>query len=334
MSKLIHKHGFTLIELSLAVAFLSMLMLIMISTTDGIMSTYSRGLSMKKINAVGRDLVDEFTDTVNNSEAIDPKIICSEYYNKNDPDLEDDYKHCIDDEAYKFTYQQHVFESIISYGDTINNAPAYGMFCTGSYSYIWNTGYTFENETFLTGAGDTIPRVSLRYYVTSGDALNGRDTTTSTFRILKVYDTGRLVCANQLFDGYPEGDSLVIRDTDYEETHDPVTGVSTGTVINIDITKDRHDNPTNLRNTAPEELLTSSEIGGLALYQFVIYPPASDLYSGNRFYVGSFVLGTLNSGVSINPAGDSCAAPPGLNFDSDYCALNKFNFAIRATGGK
>lgn len=326
------RNGFTLIELSLAIAFLSMLLLIIIDTTNGITSSYRKGLSIKKINAVGRDLIDEFTETVNNSAAIDPNIVCAEYYGKNN----DNFDHCIEDEAYKFTYQQHVYDSIVSYGETIEKAPAFGMFCTGTYSYIWNTGYTFDNDTFLSNGGNTIPRVSLSYYPNQ-EAIGDKNAPNppsrlNVFRLLKIYDVPRLVCANQLLGGYPEGDSLVITDTDIADISDG-EGNRIGGEISIDITKNRLGSLVGLGGNAPEELITSSEIGGLALYEFVVYPPSSDMYSGNRFYVGSFVLGTLNSGATINPSGNSCAAPPGQTYDTDYCALNKFNFAIRATGG-
>lgn len=323
------RRGFTLIELSIAIAFLSMLLLIIINTTKGITSTYSKGLSMKKINSVGRDLIDEFTETVVNSSTIDPKIICAEYYGKNhtaaEADRKQSYDNCIADDAYKFIYQQHVYKEITSYGEKIQNAPAFGMFCAGNYSYIWNTGYTFDNDTFLS-AGASIPRVNLLYSLVDGD-----DAVTppniNIFRLLKIRDTSHIVCANQLFDSYPADDNFVIDITGG-------AGVVTGDQINIDITKNRLGKPNRLgMGNAPEELITTSEFGGLALYQYVIYPPSVDSYSGNRFYSGSFVLGTLNSGATINPSGDSCAVPPGYSYDTDYCALNKFNFAIRATGG-
>ena len=323
------RRGFTLIELSIAIAFLSMLLLIIINTTKGITSTYSKGLSMKKINSVGRDLIDEFTETVVNSTPIDPKIICAEYYGKNNTDVakKASYDNCIADNAYKFIYQQHVYGEITSYGQKIKNAPAFGMFCAGTYSYIWNTGYAFDNDTFLSGAsGAGIPRVNLLYSLVDGDDAE-TPPNINIFRLLKIHDPSHIVCANQLFDSYPAGDNIVIDVTSG-------AGVVTGGQIGIDITKNRLGKPNHLGiGNAPEELITTSEFGGLALYQYVIYPPSIDSYSGNRFYSGSFVLGTLNSGATINPSGDSCTVPPGYRYDTDYCALNKFNFAIRATGG-
>lgn len=307
MSKLVTKKGFTIIELSIVISFLAILLILITNTITGISSTYRKGLAMKKINSVGRDLIDELNSAISSSIAINPEVICAQYYDKT-VSL-DSYNRCIEDDAYLFTYQQHVYDEIISYGNDVKNAPGFGMFCTGTHSYLWNTGYVLDEETFLSSNGAKVPGAQLTYKNEKGEISGSY----GVFRILRLDDISRSLCANQISTEYPDTDQISITNT-------------TGSKINIDFIASSPDKK-------PVELITASEIGGLALYDMMVYPPALDTMSGNKLYVGSFILGTLNSGVTINPLGESCVIPPGSSYSSDYCALNKFNFTIRTAGG-
>jgi prepilin-type N-terminal cleavage/methylation domain-containing protein len=92
------------------------------------------------------------------------------------------------------------------------------------------------------------------------------------------------------------------------------------------------------------ELLSSAEIN-LALYDFRVYQPVvaaptglAAVYARQTFYSVTFVMGTMEGidlDLSTGRIGGRACVPPedvgGLNFD--YCAANKFNFAVRASGG-
>ena len=50
------------------------------------------------------------------------------------------------------------------------------------------------------------------------------------------------------------------------------------------------------------------------------------------FFAGSFILGTRRGGVNITTSGDSCKPPTDEYSDLEYCAINRFNFAVQAGG--
>ena len=83
-----------------------------------------------------------------------------------------------------------------------------------------------------------------------------------------------------------------------------------------------------------EELLENSE-NNLAIYDFTIFAPTVHGLTSSGFYSGTFILATLRGGININSTGEFCSDPPdGLKTDFAYCAINKFNFSMRAVGEK
>lgn len=83
-----------------------------------------------------------------------------------------------------------------------------------------------------------------------------------------------------------------------------------------------------------EILLAEDEDNPLALYDFVVQEPAVGPKGDTAYYTASFILGTVQGGININATGDFCKAPKDGGGAFDYCAINKFNFAAQATGGK
>ena len=59
MRKLGIKKGFTLVELSLSIAFIAILSITVALIINDAISTYRRGLTLNQINTVGMDLVDD-----------------------------------------------------------------------------------------------------------------------------------------------------------------------------------------------------------------------------------------------------------------------------------
>jgi hypothetical protein len=88
------------------------------------------------------------------------------------------------------------------------------------------------------------------------------------------------------------------------------------------------------------ELIAENE-SDLALYDFTILPATKNYTTKQIFYPGSFILATIRGGVNIQSNGDFCQGSSSdegemdseyTGNDFDYCAVNKFNFAARATG--
>lgn len=98
------RDGFTLIEVSLATALLSVLLITIAIITNQIITIYQKGTVMKNLNSVGRIITDDFQSAINAAlpaDTIDRSKFDNEYYKHPDGDL------------------------------------GTGVFCSGQYSYIW-----------------------------------------------------------------------------------------------------------------------------------------------------------------------------------------------------
>ena len=70
MSQNNHQQGFTIIELSLAMAFISVLLVIIATTIIFMSDTFTKGMTIRDLNQVGRSVVDDIRRTVADSSAI------------------------------------------------------------------------------------------------------------------------------------------------------------------------------------------------------------------------------------------------------------------------
>lgn len=115
--------GFTLIELMLAMAFVSVLLITIALTIIQMGTIYNRGMTLKEVNQSARDIADDVRRVVAASEVF---TVPSD---NSDNDTADYVKLRSADRS-------------ITYG---------GRFCTGSYTYVWNTARAIEqNSTQLT----------------------------------------------------------------------------------------------------------------------------------------------------------------------------------------
>ena len=133
------------------------------------------------------------------------------------------------------------------------------------------------------------------------------------FRLIKVKDSNRAVCVAMRNGGKDK------------ERYSGVTS-------NVDISKIGNGK---IEGGEPIDLLPSDGGNNLALYDFYVSKPAVSASEDNMFYSVSFVLGTTSGGADILAKGNSCAAPKDMvSGSSNYCAINKFNFAMQVNGGK
>lgn len=289
-----NKKGFTLIELSIAAAFISMLFIVIGVVTIGMISSYRKGLSMKSINTTGQDLIREFSAAIQESPSLNYSELCARYFNPSDSDKRDSYNKCIENKAYRLIYQQWYSNASIN-GNSVTSTPVFGFFCTGKYSYAWNTGYTFAGSSsdynFQSGSAPFV----------AGDF----DGSGKQFRLVKFTDPDSIVCGSTLGSDY---------NVDMNEAENNTFDITT----------------LNLTGT---ELLPYTE-NSLSLYNFVVYPPSQGTQSKRIFYSASMIIATITGGINIMTSGDYCKTPAEVETRSDYdfCAINKFNFAMRATG--
>ena len=302
MEKRRTKSGFTLVELSFSILFIAILSLMIVAITLNLTSTYRRGLSLKQINMTGNDLIDDIRGTVSTSASQSLSNICNTVFNSD--------KNCIDDGAYSTAYVVRTANVVIgpksSSRKELANVPVFGAFCTGDYSYIWNSGYFFSGD-YEVGAS------SAKVIYSKTDAHDKN--TLENFRLLKIKDPSRAICLVKANNGgkYTKNSSMA-KDMSNE----------------FNIASEEYP----YVSEEPVDLLQNDEgYNDLALYDFTIERPAQDKSSHNSFYSGSFILATISGGINIMTSSNYCATPDEYDIENfDYCAINKFNFAIQANG--
>jgi hypothetical protein len=270
------RKGFTMIELILAMGFLATLLITIALLVNMITGVYQKGLSLRAVNAAGKQLVDELSRTVGGSPIV--KDI-------NPEDANNDGK--IGNTELAAALNKYFYTNPQNGAGSQQN----GVFCTGSSSYIWNTQPTYSawrenNNAVLSGA--------LQIMYQNPDS---SWTSPAVYKMARVSDSERKVCADAL------AGEIVLR----------VSG-------------------------APVELINADE-ADLILYDFSVFPATQNTITGQTFYSATFILGTMVGGVNILDSGNFCnendnplMGTSGLVSDFNYCAVNKFNFAMRATG--
>ena len=286
------KGGFTLVELSLSIVFIAILSLTIVFIINNAIATYRRGLTLNQVNTIGMDLVDDFRVAIQNSAPVTLNKLCMKVYDRA----------CNND-----TERNNASMMIANWRfaqtklDSSSDTPISGMFCTGGYSYIWNSGYFMSDNI----ADSDIKALSFKYKKKSGDTET--EEIKSNFRLLKIKDENRSVCKYAI---------------------DKKSEYSYGTEGKIDMSDEDAFN-----GEAMELLSSGEESAGLALYDLYSSVPATNTLGTVSLYSVSFVLGTVQGGANIRAAGDFCKAPAEADGDFDYCAINKFNFAAQANGG-
>jgi type II secretory pathway pseudopilin PulG len=288
------KSGFTIIELMLAMTFLATLLVVIAVLVIRIVSIYQKGLAIRAINSTGRALIDDFTRTVGGSPIVNVSFATGETGLTKVKD-------------YFFENTAPATPDPDNPTLTRSGAQMSGGFCTGSFSYLWNTAYA-----------------------SGTDRISYNDD--SNFRLLKIPDPERQICAQHLT---PKNSSKV----------DPISYTcgshNFNFILPIQTDDGRYTGTPNTNKTfypprdqcdPPIELLANSG-DKLILYDFRVFPAAANQITGHIFYNATFILATQQGGVDIFATGDYCSAvPDNLNTDFNYCAINKFNFAMRATG--
>ena len=293
--------GFTLIELSLSIAFISVLSIIIVVLINGTISSYNRGLTLNKINTGGMDLVDELRTAMQSSKDGSVLDECRKYEENTEA-----FDNCEKDGAKLFVSVVRR-DKVTRGGDTMENIPVYGALCTGNYSYIWNSGYFSNRNDYQIGKGTEIMPVTLKYgdNKTFVPQTGGDDEEGGYVRLLKVEDDRRAVCASKL------------KDNAYELNWE---GNEFNVVGSLAMGSD------------PEEILASDGHNELAVYYLDTTIPAESKGSKDIFYSVNMILGTTSGGINLSTTGDFCATPGDALENMDFCAVNKFNFAVQVNG--
>ena len=306
--------GFTLIELSLSVAILGVLSLTIALIINDSIATSRRGLTLNQVNTVGMDLVDDMRTAFQNSSAKSVMSECESLYEKSGESGKDDSSSrtaCKNDQGKNLvsvtkyanvTVKRNVEKSLV-------NAPVYGAICTGSYSYIWNSGYFFDSRHY------EVASTSPATFKLGGDEYKD-------FRLLKVLDRNRGVCAYSMLASI-KGD---LKSAEMVYTKGAITRSNVVFINSPNEIIPEDQKPISL-------LAEDNNDTTLALYDLQSAAPIQSNANNRLFYSVSFILGTIDGGVNIMSSGNFCATPDDYkDANFNYCAINKFNFAVQATG--
>ncbi len=328
MKKIRSRAGFTLIELSLAMLFVGVLSITVVMLMNNVLSSYHRGITLNQINTTGMDLVDDIRSAVTNSSADAVTKLCTSLYTNTSTAR----TQCENDGAYNFVSM--TFKAEVKIGsESIGTIPVYGAFCTGTYSYIWASGYfdnsKIDDESNLRTVSASRP--ILRYRNTSNQIVTYGDEDGEYFRLLKVRDDYRAVCVSKVrtYSGGSYASNYYYASESSTEEKTNVYFANTGSQSNVfDIS-----NGYGMVTEEIVDLLGTDEDDDLVLYDLAISQPAISTTQENMFYSGSFILGTIRGGINIQSSGQSCAVPENYAEEAfDYCAINKFSFAVQAGG--
>lgn len=323
------KTGFTLVELSFSVVFIAIIALMVVYVSLNTTNIFQRGIATKEINTVGNSIIDDFRAAIANSSAKNLKDICEiNYAYAKDDDIitaSQSQKDCQADGSYSMIYNVRMGDVVIDgYKDKITNIPISGAFCSGVYSYVWNSGYFFDSEkytVFRNGSGTEAEPATLKYY--SGD--NNTEKTVDDIRLVRITDPSRQVCYSKVKESTEKSSISKYITTDKSEFINTMQERP-----NYDIS-DIREYSAIYGDTV--ELLSDNKYNNLALYSLKLYRPAQSEISHNIFFAGSFILASIAGGPNIKAASNYCITPDDYaNEDFNYCSINKFNFAIQANG--
>ncbi len=263
--------GFTLVELSLSMAFISILSITVALIISNTIATYHRGVILSQINTVGMEIVDDMRFSIQNSQVNNS---CRE-----------------NDCTFKISRLEDIRKNGREYA---GKAPKYGVFCTGSYSYLWNSGYLFGNAYKF----DNMNKLEIVYRDASG-----RESERKEFKLLKILDKKRSACS----EGVDIERNNIIRITDdkYEAVNEEPVDLMAGS-----------------GGLVLYSLNTNSTFS----------KTVDNAFYSVSFILGT-IQGGINvtsQGDYCKTPGDIANA----DIEAfDYCAINKFNFAAQANGG-
>ncbi len=315
--------GFTIVEFSLATAFIATLLISITVVAGMVTQIYQKGLTLKSVNSTGRGLIDEFTANINAAPSVDTTSLCNSYFKASSTAAAAAIDECKADFANKFIFQERTG----TYSDNTrraekenHNVQLGGVFCTGNYSYIWNTYYGLEHTANKKVA------IALKYLKSDGSEGNlPEDPSSGKFRLAQVYDPTYRVCS-----------ALVSPDEGYRKNMMEVDG---GGTLEVDITQLANGSANRIPDPT-EGLLTASDVN-LQLYELTIFPISQDAVTLRTFMTGTFILGTDRGNVNIERSGDYCDVQDYTEDNGElltvgseftYCGINKFNFAARTAG--
>lgn len=316
--KRLFRSGFTLVELSLSMAFIGVLSIIIVFVINGAVSSYRRGITLNLVNTVGTEVTEEIKTTVHKAPMIMSfESLCSGVYGDNGGN-------CEDNKGAGLIAVSQKGDIYKGGGKVFEDVPVYGAVCLGNYSYIWNSGYFFNSDYEVIPQNLDEASKGLSFGVKIGDSYTEIWGTNEGFgRLLRIKDEKRAVCRNLISPpgGFPASFSYFNNNNELSEAESSDINDS----ILFESENNGNGNSFDIGEDVAEILTNESKV---AVYGFDVETPA---IGDGTLYNLSITLGTIDSGININD--ENCKVSGGAN-DLDFCAINKFNITALASGGR
>ena len=282
--------GFTIIEVTISLIFISILLLSVIFVAVHLSSIYQKGNIMNAINSTSRLLVDDFQRGIATSPARSLSDICRVEYASNSNEL----NKWLQDQARLYVYQQN-YGTIKAKqtGKILESVPLSGVFCSGRYTYLWNTGYVLN---------------SIDYEIVSGSraTFSDGDTEIDDYRLIKIEDSDRTICRSHM-------EVVTNNNRIYKVADIAPTYKLTGTEYKEVIKKNNEDIALyDLTVFAPTEHALTMQHFDSGTFILATLRGNVDITGTGEFCKTPPDIG-LSSGFN-------------------YCAINKFNFSARTSG--
>ncbi len=271
------REGFTLLELTISMLFIGLLSISVVIVINNAITAYQRGVVLTRIDSTGNYIVDDIRNSIQNSSS-----------------------------------QTELGEniSIIKTGDIIINGvtekdvPLYGLFCTGDYTYVWNSGYFFSDDIAFADPEQITRYAKIKYnenYINEGEP----------FKLIKVKDDSRSICQS----------ALVNNEGTVEVDTDPLNNIftlATSEGTNSDSA------------IGASDILPTDGNNDLAIYDLAVAIPAVNANENLSLYSVSFILGTTTGGVDVTANNNFCSTPVGGTNYTNSCAINVFSFVAQS----
>lgn len=304
------KKAFTIIELMLAVAFIGTLLLSVAMLAMQLVNMYTKGVAMRSINALGGDIADDIKQTVNSSTLWSENIDAengSSGYNK-DSVVEAKQKYYLYDEK--------------------NN---YGIFCTNSYTYIFNYQAAMLKYRNLVDKNGADNEGFLQIQI------SGSSNPARPYGLARIKDSSATLCRSA-----KSARSDATKENDFFVTS---TATRTyGNVVSDHVVKVNSDKDLVVLLDGND----SNDGSDLELYDFTVMHATNSSLTRQALFDVSFVLGTMRGGINVMSSSNYCnqqaqssssataeekaAAEDMANVGMSYCAVNRFEVTVRQTG--
>lgn len=296
------RFGFTIIEMTLSMAFISLLMMAVGYLVIYLSNLYQRGISIKDVNKTADLIISDMQNSVSSS----GEISCAW---KEIDSVKMSVKKKTDEEGNTVDDTEATCGSLFSSDANTTNIVG-GALCTGKYSYVWNYGYALDKSGRFNNRQDKL----FRYAVL--DSNGNRQI--KPIRLAKIRDVSGAFCkdsTNLQGGSSPDDVKTVI-----------LSSVENNLSTNSDVF----------------ELIEASD-RDIALHSFSVMSSVPDSATGEALYEAEFVLGTFREGLlmtndaqckNLSQNAASAESDKISEQDMSYCAINKFNFAVRAAKGK